>query len=196
MYRIFFKDRIIRISEKLDINNASYKTINVDSLSSLMKIVKDFIDSDYNLCLYGDDVDGIWCNFKSCFDVRKAAGGLVFKDDSFLAIKRWGIWDLPKGHIEKGEDKAECAVREVAEETGISETSIVKEISTTYHIYLYDEIPILKISYWFAMEYHGNECLSPQFEEDITEAIWVPREDKERIIRNTYPSLYEIMDYV
>ena len=40
------------------------------------------------------------------FEFRKAAGGVVSNpDDERLMIFRFGKWDLPKGHVEKGETK-------------------------------------------------------------------------------------------
>ena len=53
---------------------------------------------------------------KKLFDVEKAAGGLVLKDEQFLMIYRLGKWDLPKGKLDKGENEKQGAVREVEEE--------------------------------------------------------------------------------
>jgi 8-oxo-dGTP pyrophosphatase MutT (NUDIX family) len=33
-------------------------------------------------------------------------------------------WDLPKGHVDEGETELQCALRELAEETGITEQDI------------------------------------------------------------------------
>lgn len=60
------------------------------------------------------------------FDVKtqKSAGGIVYKKEGkkikiLLISKKGGeVWALPKGRIEKGEDEAETAKREIHEETG------------------------------------------------------------------------------
>ncbi len=39
--------------------------------------------------------------------------------EKFLLMKHKSRWDLPKGHTEPGETELECALRELAEETGI-----------------------------------------------------------------------------
>ena len=51
----------------------------------------------------------------------EGAGGVVFnrEGDVLLIRHRNGEWVFPKGHIERGEDRVETAVREVAEEAGV-----------------------------------------------------------------------------
>ena len=39
---------------------------------------------------------------------------------SFLLLRHPDRWDLPKGHLDPGETPAECALRELEEETGIA----------------------------------------------------------------------------
>ena len=41
------------------------------------------------------------------------------RGDVYLFIRRNGLWDLPKGHREEGEDIETTALREVSEETGL-----------------------------------------------------------------------------
>ena len=49
----------------------------------------------------------------------------VFRDGRVLIVERAkpplsGVWSLPGGHVEPGEPAAEAALRELAEETGVS----------------------------------------------------------------------------
>jgi 8-oxo-dGTP pyrophosphatase MutT (NUDIX family) len=39
-------------------------------------------------------------------------------------MKHPSRWDLPKGHVDKGETEMECALRELFEETGIGESDV------------------------------------------------------------------------
>ena len=119
--------------------------------------------------------------FKKAFQTIRAGGGLVRNSKGeFLLIFRRGHWDLPKGKMDKGEDIQSCALREVQEETGVSGLSIVRKLPKTYHIFTdaNNEI-ILKKCYWFEMETSDERPPTPQLDEDITEAIWLSREEVE-----------------
>ncbi|MCH2124371.1 MAG: NUDIX domain-containing protein [Pirellulaceae bacterium] len=57
----------------------------------------------------------------------QAGGFLIVKGnplESFLLMKHANRWDLPKGHLERGETTLQCALRELEEETGIQERDI------------------------------------------------------------------------
>jgi bis(5'-nucleosidyl)-tetraphosphatase len=57
----------------------------------------------------------------------KSCGVLCFRrepEPSFLLIKQPKRWDVPKGHIHKGESEQECALREMNEETGIQREQV------------------------------------------------------------------------
>src|SRR5690606_23502519 len=67
--------------------------------------------------------------------VETSSGGVVFRRTggtlSFLLIRDpYDNWGLPKGHIEGGETPAQAALREVAEETGLHELSMVTQLPT------------------------------------------------------------------
>lgn len=72
---------------------------------------------------------------------EKSCGILLFrvKDGTILYLLLHypsGHWDLPKGHVEKGESEHETAARELLEETGIADINFIKgfreEISYEY----------------------------------------------------------------
>ena len=51
-----------------------------------------------------------------------SAGVLLFREvpeKSFLLLKSKKRWDVPKGHVERGESEHETSLRELYEETGI-----------------------------------------------------------------------------
>ncbi|MCA9173472.1 MAG: NUDIX domain-containing protein [Planctomycetales bacterium] len=51
-----------------------------------------------------------------------SCGFIVFRWQpqlSFLLMEHADRWDLPKGHVDEGENEMQCALRELEEETGI-----------------------------------------------------------------------------
>jgi 8-oxo-dGTP pyrophosphatase MutT (NUDIX family) len=105
----------------------------------------------------------------------EAGGGVVTKMKKgklrVLLIHRKGVWDLPKGKLEKGETVAECARREVREELGISNLKIVKPLDVTVHVYSEDRRLKVKTTHWYQMTTKASE-FTPEKREGITEVKW------------------------
>lgn len=140
-----------------------------------------------------DDVEGTYRSVCAEFKEVNAAGGLVSnRRGDYLLISRNGLWDLPKGHQEAGEDIRVTAMREVQEETGVDELELRELICTTDHCYIRDGIWHLKHTWWFDMLYTNPVDLTPQREEDITKAAWVAKSSLPPFLKNTYPSIVEV----
>ena len=69
--------------------------------------------------------------------IERSAGAIIFYREEgkiyYLLLNypsgvkaKKDYWDFPKGHIEKGENEAEAAKREVLEETGIKDLKFVE----------------------------------------------------------------------
>lgn len=60
----------------------------------------------------------------------ESAGGIVLNKNGMVLIvnQRGTSWSLPKGHIEKGEDKITAAIREIKEESGVGNLTLLKEL--------------------------------------------------------------------
>ena len=110
----------------------------------------------------------------------------------FLLISRNGLWDLPKGHQDPGEDIAVTALREVQEETGIDELELRELICITDHCYKRNGTWHLKHTWWYDMLYTDPTDLTPQREEDISKAAWVAKSSLPPFLLNTYPSIVEV----
>jgi len=109
-----------------------------------------------------------------------SAGGLVFTTRDGVVQgaligrrDRRGIlrWLLPKGHIEAGESVADTAVREVAEETGIS-GHIVAELGTVDYWFTAPDRRVHKTVHHYLMSADSGELSADDIEVD--EVAWVP----------------------
>ena len=130
-----------------------------------------------------------WQRFVQDYTLIHAAGGIVSNEnDEILMIFRYGCWDFPKGKVEAGEDWETAAVREVEEETGLHDIRITRPYPNTYHTYTLHDTPILKITHWYEMS-APEQPLTPQTEEDISQAVWVARDTVSDHLRESYASL-------
>jgi len=198
MYKVFYQDRIIYLTEDFSSNfnnnyGLFYKFYNPDELKELIKLFS-YITSIKKLFVFHSKLDQLFQQFSTCFINITSAGGLVTNSKGkVLLIKRRGKWDLPKGKAEAGESYEQTALREVNEETGIQDLEIVKPLLTTYHIYKDGEDLVLKKNVWFDIKSISNEDPVPQLEEEIKEAIWLDPEDLSLILGNTFLSIIDIL---
>lgn len=131
------------------------------------------------------------------FELIKAGGGLVKNEnDEILMIFRRGKWDLPKGKLDEGETLEECAKREVEEETGLHQLTLIKPLLITYHTYHLFGKHNLKETHWYLMKAGGNEKLIPQTEEEISEIVWVKKENLKNYLDNTFPTIETVLKKV
>ncbi len=86
-------------------------------------------------------------------------------------------WSLPKGHIERGETTEQAAVREVAEETGIS-GRITARLGSVEYTFVAEGRLIRKRVHHFLMEALDGELSDADVE--VTEVAWVPLTDLSR----------------
>ncbi len=99
-------------------------------------------------------------------DSIDSAGCIVFKEKKVLLVRYFSNYSFPKGHIENGETREECAVRETKEESGIDAHIVAPPIV----------VPSQKPGdrrniYFFPSLYAGGEPLSQKGETD--EVMWV-----------------------
>ena len=204
MYKVFFNDSTILIDSEMNksLNNniaEKFDCVNYDVVNQIISRIES-AQSPTDFYILNEDIDFIWNYFKSQFVEIPAAGGLVKKVDGLLLfIKRLGVWDLPKGKIEKRETPELAAIREVEEECGLSGLNIVKQLHSTFHIYRspYLSFPknlVLKETKWFLMSYSGDETAVPQVEENIEEVAWFAPEDLDQVYANTYSSLSDFIE--
>ena len=142
------------------------------------------------------DLDRLWEDFRSKYKWVPAAGGIVrnVEQDKTLFIFRRGSWDLPTGKIDDDEDAPSAALREVEEETGVSDLTLGEQLPTTYHTYRNRKGKrVLKPTYWFRMT-TGQEALVPETEEDIERADWRKIKDVLNSTEPLYQSLRNLLE--
>ena len=136
-----------------------------------------------------------WEDFCSNYKVIYASGGVVFNEnDELLMIYRNKKWDLPKGKAEKNENISQTALREVIEETGIKNLSIIKPLEKTYHIFKRGGKNYIKSTYWFEMKSDYEGKLKPQKKEGISRVEWIGTENLPSILPKSYANIRLLID--
>jgi len=188
MYKVFYNEKAITLSEKPIANVKKTLKFSTESqFEEALAFLRNTSAKEVNI--YYHNLEKLWLKFRSFFDYLEAAGGLVFNSQQeILFIYRLEKWDLPKGKVEPGETTEIAAVREVEEECGIRNLKINKFLTKTYHIYFQKNLK-LKATYWYEMDYDGNEKLTPQTEEGIGIAEWKPKSEIPEILDKTYENI-------
>jgi len=123
--------------------------------------------------------------------IQKSAGGVIYQEregQMYVALiaTKGGVhpegsprrerWGLPKGIVEKGEESAQTALREVAEETGL-EGEVVGKLG---YIEYWFRSPEDKILYHKFVDFYLLEYRSGKVEEhdwEVEQARWFPIEE-------------------
>lgn len=113
-----------------------------------------------------------------------SSGGVIYRlsndriEVALIAVKGGSVWCLPKGLVEKGENIARTAHREVKEETGL-DGKIIKLINNIHYFYSHKEAGetkrYFKIVYFFLIEYTSGDVNGHDMEVD--ECRWFPIDD-------------------
>ena len=193
MYRLFCNNKTLEcinfFEHCLDVeidNSLCYSQVFENTLDK----IKNWLENDEKKLIIDDvDNDILASVIKRIFRFAPAAGGLVVINNSIVAIERNGIPDLPKGHIEKGESPDVAAVREVQEETAISNLSIIKQLPSTQHCYMLNNQWTLKKTSWFLMKSDDEFKPKPQEEEGISKVFLLNKDNVNYFLENTYPSI-------
>jgi 8-oxo-dGTP pyrophosphatase MutT (NUDIX family) len=195
--RIYYKEQCIFLTSDAMKMVAQEKLTNAwivrnQEAENVKELFQSFFQSSFETLLWEGEPSECLKNVERCFRKIEAGGGLVWNENKeLLMIERLGKWDLPKGKIDPGEKFAECALREVAEETGVTELTLEKKLINTYHIYEFDDKWILKLTAWYEMK-APKQALVPEKEEGITQTVWASNIEVAEYRRNTYRNV----DYI
>ena len=115
-------------------------------------------------------------------DTTGTMGLLIGRYDHKDASGKRVLWSLPKGHIEEGETPEQAAIREVAEETGIT-SSITKSLGVIDFWFMAGGKRIHKTVHHFMFTEVGGTLLAQ--ESEVDEVSWFPL--AEIVDRLAYP---------
>lgn len=132
---------------------------------------------------------------------HESAGGFVFFEDDkthelFVALLRKsdGHYLIPKGHIRKGEEAKDAAVREVMEELKLKERpEVVSFLRIDSYVFTLDDSNTThqKNVHLYIFRFNEKAEINPQIEEGFEVAEWIPFEkavekisfDRENLLR-------------
>lgn len=209
MYEIYINDRPLRLiqTNKVAMSTSSDSTHLFARYTGKAKTLLHYADllekgspKVAGVTLTYPDLNQLWNDFLSHYDIVPAAGGLVRLEetDKYLFIFRRGYLDLPKGKIDNGETPEEAALREVEEETGLTQLKWQEAppaLHMTYHTYrsAKKKKRILKPTYWYKMQGTAQELI-PQLEEDIEWARWLSPSEICGLDLTFYSSLQKLIE--
>lgn len=110
--------------------------------------------------------------------VVRAAGGVVVRDGDVLLVHRprYDDWTFPKGKADEAESDEACALREVAEETGLR-CRLGDELPSTEYI---DARGRPKRVRWWRMNLLADDGFSPN--DEIDELRWATPEEAAELL--------------
>tara|TARA_Y100001970_G_scaffold132575_1_gene163620 strand:+ start:8533 stop:8961 length:429 start_codon:yes stop_codon:yes gene_type:complete len=120
----------------------------------------------------------------------KCAGAIIINKNNEVAVvnQNHDSWSLPKGHIDPGETKIDAAKRELYEETGIKNATLIKYIGEygRYRIGLDGKDDKSEHKTIFIYLFKSNQKILKPIDPHNPEAKWVPYQKVEKIL--THPN--------
>jgi 8-oxo-dGTP pyrophosphatase MutT (NUDIX family) len=95
-----------------------------------------------------------------------------------------GLWALPKGRIDAGEQPAETAVREVFEETGVH-GRLLEKLGDVKYVYTRrgGERVFKVVAFYLLQAGRGRiDELAEEMRREVAEARWLPLDDASRLL--------------
>jgi 8-oxo-dGTP pyrophosphatase MutT (NUDIX family) len=94
-----------------------------------------------------------------------------------------GVWALPKGIVDPGEQPELTAVREVAEETGVA-GDLDRKLGDVRYVYTRGGRRIFKVVSFYLVRYRSGRIgdVPAEFRREVAEAQWLPLDEAPRLL--------------
>ncbi len=113
MYKVFIDNtEMVFTNSEVEIGRGFYDVKfheDTDGLKNVLKIID--TQKDSKILVFCKQPEQAIKKVFHGFHFMEAAGGIVKRNDTYLFIERFGVWDIPKGKIEKNEQPGEAATR-------------------------------------------------------------------------------------
>ena len=118
------------------------------------------------------------------------AGGIVLNNEGKIALvsQHGEEWAFPKGKVESDEKYVEAAIREIYEETGLSELTLLADLGSYEYVsqgkHQFNNEPVLKKVFMYL--FHTSEQTLKPVDTDNPEALWIDQEEVEQYINRPH----------
>ena len=134
---------------------------------------------------------------------RPSAGGVIINGDGNLLLVQQhnNSWSFPKGGVHEGESELDAALREIREETGLTELELISDLGS-YERYSIGLDGVAESKEWGSRKrtfflFKTDEDVARDFNDpdgEVTDTRWVSTDEAHKLL--THPKDKEFLDSV